>query len=75
MDNLLAVLLLWKALQHRDKPTLGFSSKSGRALGSKIVTLVSGGLKEALAAVLALLLVASGLAFFYLYCLPWLGVH
>jgi hypothetical protein len=32
-------------------------------------------MKEALAVVLGLLLVISFVAFFYLYCLPWLGVH
>ena len=31
--------------------------------------------KEAIAASVALLLVASFVIFFYLYCLPWVGVH
>ena len=30
---------------------------------------------EALALLLGLLLVASFVAFFYLYCLPWVGIH
>jgi hypothetical protein len=32
-------------------------------------------LEEMAAAGIALLLVAFFVAFFYLYCLPWLGVH
>jgi hypothetical protein len=31
--------------------------------------------KEALVVVLALLLLVFFVAFFYLYCLPWMGVH
>ena len=31
--------------------------------------------KEAIAAVIALLLVGISLSFVYLYCLPWLGTH
>jgi hypothetical protein len=68
MGNLLTMLSIWRALRYRDKPILEFSSRKGWGLVVEVG-------KQAMAAMIALLLVAFCVAFFYLYCLPWLGVH
>lgn len=68
MGSLLIVLLVMPKLQELHRQLEVSFSKSGLAL-------LKEGAQWALAILLALLLVASFVFVFYLYCLPWLGLH
>jgi hypothetical protein len=67
MGSPLAALLVLKRLLDLHKPKQEFSSRRER-----LAVAVA---KELAAAPAGLILVLSFVAFFYLYCVPWLGVH
>jgi hypothetical protein len=68
MGSLLTMLLIGPKLRELNTHFLESFSRKGWALFQEAA-------KEALSMLLGLLLVVLGVAFFYLYCLPWIGVH
>ena len=80
MGNPASILLLLRLLLTKDKANEGFVStieKTIQSVGTvkaKAVAVLREVLLEAAAALIALLVVALFVAFFYLYCLPWLGL-
>jgi hypothetical protein len=75
MGSLLTMLLLLPRTRESTKPKEMASSRTELGSMARYGAVLKGVALEALAGALGLLLVVLFVAFFYLCCLPWMGVR